>query len=110
MEMAALDASAGLVVACPANPLRRHGPSRLTLCFHLYANSQIDGKIADTKTRVYLRLVVSFSVLWCANLLTDQVIQSRSGPMGYVRDVGVEGSNPVTPTTDSWVHSGHIDL
>jgi transposase InsO family protein len=36
MEMAALEASAGLFAACAANPLRRHGPSRLTLCFHLY--------------------------------------------------------------------------
>jgi hypothetical protein len=57
-------------------------------------------QIADTKTRVYLRLVVSCGVLWCANLLTDRVIQSRGRPMGYVRDVGVAGSNPVTPTIE----------
>src|ERR1700729_771638 len=57
-------------------------------------------QIADTKTRVYLRLMVSCGVLWCANLLTDRVIQSLGRPMGYVRDVGVAGSNPVTPTID----------
>jgi hypothetical protein len=60
----------------------------------------IPWQIADTKTRVYLYLVVSCGVLWCANLLTDRVIQSRGRPTGYVRDVGVAGSNPVTQTTD----------
>ena len=39
-------------------------------------------------------------VLRCANLLTDRVIQSRGRLMGYVRDVGVAGSNSVTPTID----------
>jgi hypothetical protein len=57
-------------------------------------------QIADTKTRVYLILVVSCGVPWCTNLLVDRVIQSRGRPMGYVQDVGVAGSNPVTPTTD----------
>jgi len=26
----------------------------------------------------------------------------------FIRDVGVAGSNPVTPTTCSWVHSGYM--
>src|SRR6266851_4026985 len=30
----------------------------------------------------------------------DRVIQSREGTVSYVRDVGVAGSNPVTPTID----------
>jgi hypothetical protein len=57
-------------------------------------------QIAATKTRVYLILVVSCGAPLCANLLKSQVIQSRGRPTGYVRDVGVAGSNPVTPTTD----------
>ena len=57
-------------------------------------------QIADTKTRVYLIPVVSCGVLWCANLLKDRVIQSRGRTTGYVRDVGVAGSNPVTSTID----------
>jgi hypothetical protein len=32
--------------------------------------------------------------------LTDRVIESRKGKVSCVRDVGVAGSNPVTPTTD----------
>jgi hypothetical protein len=32
--------------------------------------------------------------------LTDRAIQSREGEVSCVRDVGVAGSNPVTPTTD----------
>jgi hypothetical protein len=35
-----------------------------------------------------------------ANLLTDLLIESRAGGLGYVRDVGVAGSNPVTPTIE----------
>ena len=53
--------------------------------------------MAVTRTRVYLRLVVSFGFLSCANLLGNQVIQSRGRLMRYVREVGVAGSNPVTP-------------
>ena len=33
-------------------------------------------------------------------MLTDRAIESREGEVGYVRDVGVAGSNPVTPTID----------
>jgi hypothetical protein len=36
----------------------------------------------------------------CANLLMDRVIESREGEVSYVRDVGVAGSNPVTPSID----------
>ena len=35
-----------------------------------------------------------------ANLLTDLLIESCAGGFVYVRDVGVAGSNPVTPTID----------
>jgi hypothetical protein len=42
--------------------------------------------------------VVSCRALWCASLLMDRVIQSPEGEVSYVRDVGIAGSNPVTPT------------
>ena len=36
----------------------------------------------------------------------DPYILVHFGPQPNLRDVGVAGSNPVTPTNDSWVRSG----
>ena len=54
----------------------------------------------DYKMRIIVLIwtMVGAVKLPCANLLTDRVVKSREA--SCVRDIGVAGSNPVTPTID----------
>jgi hypothetical protein len=57
-------------------------------------------QIGANRSRFHLGLIGFYCVLLRANLLTDLLIESRTDGFVYVRDVGVAGSNPVTPTID----------
>jgi hypothetical protein len=58
--------------------------------YQICANRQLFQRHPATSTWAFL----------CAKLLKELKFQSRIGGLDHVRDVGVAGSNPVTPTTE----------
>jgi len=75
-------------------PIRWHyyfpGPSGGRWLYQICANRQLFQRHPATSTWAFL----------CAKLLKELKFQSRIGGLDHVRDVGVAGSNPVTPTKE----------
>jgi hypothetical protein len=57
-------------------------------------------KSVPTHQPLQRRSATSTWVFLCANQLKELKFQSRIGGLDHVRDVGVAGSNPVTPTKE----------